>query len=353
MKQKAVIVCPGRGTYNKAELGYLARHHASKEQMLDLFEAERVAAGQTPVRELDRAARFAPDLHTRGDNASALIYAASYCDAMDVFDTFDVVAVTGNSMGWYTSLAVAGAVSPINGFKIVNTMGRLMQDSLIGGQLVYPVAAEDWRPDAAMRSNVINYAAEIDARDGCQLFLSIDLGGMLVLAGNAEGLAAFEALVPKLQNRFPLRLGNHSAFHTPLQKPVAKQGRAILGDDLFGYCRTPMIDGRGAIWWPGSYASSDLRRYTLGHQVTEPYDFSAAIRVAARTFAPDVFVVLGPGDTMGGAVAQSLIAIDWQGFDSKAAFQNRQAEQKILVSIGRDSDRAELAVAPTLRAASR
>ena len=67
MKQKAVIVCPGRGTYNKAELGYLARHHARKWQTLDLFETERLAAGQTPILELDSAGRFVPDLHTRGE----------------------------------------------------------------------------------------------------------------------------------------------------------------------------------------------------------------------------------------------------------------------------------------------
>ena len=342
MKQKAVIVCPGRGTYNKAELGYLARHHASKAQTLDLFEKERLAAGQSPIRELDSADRFVPDLHTRGDNASALIYAASYCDAIDVLDAFDVVAVTGNSMGWYTSLAVAGAVSPENGFKIVNTMGRLMQDSLIGGQLVYPTVGDDWRPDDAMRSNLLNHVAEIDAHDNCRLFLSIDLGGMLVLAGNADGLAAFEASVPKVQNRFPLRLINHAAFHTPLQESVAEQGRAILGDDLFGDCQIPMIDGRGAIWWPQSYAPSDLRAYTLGHQVTASYDFTTAIRVAAQSFAPDVFVLLGPGDTMGGAVAQSLIAVDWQKLDSKTTFQTRQAERKILLSMGRDSDRADV-----------
>ena len=29
-RSKAVVVCPGRGTYNKPELGYLARHHARR-----------------------------------------------------------------------------------------------------------------------------------------------------------------------------------------------------------------------------------------------------------------------------------------------------------------------------------
>jgi len=39
--------------------------------------------------------------------------------------------------------------------------------------------------------------------------------------------------------------------------------------------------------------------------VVEPYDFTAAIRSAAREFAPDYFIVPGPGTTLGGAVAQA------------------------------------------------
>ena len=66
------------------------------------------------------------------------------------------------------------------------------------------------------------------------------------------------------------------------------------------------MDGRGHVWWPGSATPAELRAYTLGHQVVEPYDFPAAIRTAAREFAPDLFIITGPGTTLGGAVAQAL-----------------------------------------------
>lgn len=342
MKRKAVIICPGRGTYNKSELGYIKRNHADKNQTLHHFEAVRRAQGQTPLNDLDDAERFSTKVHTSGDNASGLIFASSYCDALDVFDAFNVVAVTGNSMGWYTTLAVAGAVTAEHGFEIANTMGRLMHESMIGGQIIYPVVDEDWRPNNAARQNLLNTIVAINAQPACHLTVSIDLGGMLVLAGNADGLDAFEAGVPRLQDRFPLRLVNHAAFHSALQEPVAEQGRDAHGQALFGNCRIPMIDGRGMIWWPHSYAAQDLYSYTLGHQITEPYDFSAAIRVAARSFAPDAFIVLGPGDTMGSSVAQSLIAIEWRGLDSKVAFQNRQTAQPVILSMGRPGDRDAL-----------
>jgi [acyl-carrier-protein] S-malonyltransferase len=60
--------------------------------------------------------------------------------------------------------------------------------------------------------------------------------------------------------------------------------------------------------------------------VTRTYDFTAAIRTAAREFAPDLFIVTGPGTTLGGAVAQSLILAGWQGMGGKADFQRLQAE---------------------------
>ncbi|GIU10656.1 hypothetical protein TUM4641_27700 [Shewanella morhuae] len=56
--------------------------------------------------------------------------------------------------------------------------------------------------------------------------------------------------------------------------------------------------------------TAKLREYTLGEQVVKPYDFSKAIVVAMKEFAPDRVIVLGPGNTLGGPVAQSLIAIN-------------------------------------------
>ena len=102
----------------------------------------------------------------------------------------------------------------------------------------------------------------------------------------------------------------------------------------------PLVDGRGHIWWPGAATTATLRDYTLGHQVTEPYDFTAAIRTAAREFAPDYFIILGPGTTLGGAVAQSLIRANWRGLASKPDFQRMQAETPFLLSRALPEQRA-------------
>lgn len=339
MTRRAVLICPGRGTYNKAELGYLTRHHADKTDMMSAFDAIRTEQGQPALAELDGAARFSIATHTRGDIASPLIYACSLADARSLADDIEVVAVTGNSMGWYIALAAAAALSAEDGFRVVNTMGRLMQEALIGGQVVYPFLDEDWRPETSRKGELLTLVAEIDARADHALALSIDLGGMLVLGGNEAGLAAFESSVPPAQERFPMILSNHAAFHTHLQRPVAERGRGSLPATLFRQPQVPLIDGRGGIWRPHSSDTEALWDYTLGHQVTEPYDFTRAVQVAAREFAPNLFIVTGPGATLGGAVAQSLVLADWQGLGSKRNFQEHQNEVPLLVSMGRDDQR--------------
>ncbi|MEQ6248078.1 ACP S-malonyltransferase [Sulfitobacter sp. HNIBRBA3233] len=337
-KPTAVLICPGRGTYNKTELGTLARTHGV-DPLIARWDALREETGQETLSALDEADRFQASRHTTGDNASALIYACSALDAFAARQTHDIRAVTGNSLGWYIALAAAGAAGPLDGMRIVNTMGTLMHREGVGGQILYPFVDEDWREIEGARADLLTLVSQIDARDGMRLAPSIHLGGMLVVAGNDPALDAFQAALPRIEDRYPLRLPNHAAFHTDLLSHVAAKGRETLGEDLFRQPEITLIDGRGALWAPLSTDVQALRDYTLGHQVTRTYDFTAAVQSAARNVAPERFIVTGPGTTLGSAVAQALIAIGWQGIDSKRAFLDRQAKDPVVISMGRADQR--------------
>ncbi|MEM9969898.1 MAG: ACP S-malonyltransferase [Pseudomonadota bacterium] len=331
----AVVICPGRGTYSAPELGYLTRAGLDPD-VLAGFEAVRRETGQATLAALDGAERFSAAVHTTGDNASALIFACSAADFLALGDV-DVVAVSGNSMGWYTALACAGAVSWDDGFRLANAMGARMHAGAEGGQIVYPWMDADWTP----KSGKAELLALIEGIAG--LSISIDLGGMLVVAGEDAALDAFEAAVAPTGDRFPMRLRHHAAFHSPLMAPVAASAAREVALTGWQQPSLPLIDGRGHTWWPHASSLDALRDYTLGHQITAPYDFTAAIRTAAREFAPDHFVVLGPGTTLGGAVAQSLICANWLGMDSKAAFERVQEKRALLLAMGRADQRALVA----------
>jgi acyl transferase domain-containing protein len=345
-RQKALVVCPGRGTYGKAELGYLKRFHAKNGDLVTSFDKLRAERGQPTISELDGAERFSPALHTRGDIASPLIFAASYADFLAIdFMRFDVAAVTGNSMGWYTALAVAGAVGPEQGFRIIDAMGENSQAGEPGGQVLLTLVGEDWRELPGLRAQVLAVAESINAREGFSLHVSIELGGMIVFAGNEPGLAALLAEAPPTPAREPLRLVNHGPFHTPLMAGSSERALAQLPVDWFGSPKVPMIDGRGHVWRPFASDPRALRDYTFIAQILETYDFTRAIQVAVKEHAPDRIVLLGPGDTLGGAIAQALIAIEWSGLRSKADFQALQAQEPFLISMGREDQRA-LVTAP-------
>lgn len=306
-----------------------------------MMDAHRAQQGQTTISALDGAARYSVSSYSRGDNASPLIFGCAYGDFLSIDrEQIDVVAITGNSMGWYIALGCAGALSASSAMNVVNTMGTLMQNSLIGGQIVYPFVDENWREIPKLKERLLNRVEQIDRQPGCVLGVSIALGGMLVFAGNDAGLSALEKILEPVQERFPMRLPNHAAFHTALQEPISQKGKALLSPGLFDQPNIPMIDGQGTVWYPQACDLNALWDYTLGYQVTRSYDFTRAVQVCAKEFAPDYIIVLGPGSTLGGAVAQSLIALGWDGMKQKADFIERQAANPLLVSMGLEDQRA-------------
>ena len=110
--------------------------------------------------------------------------------------------------------------------------------------------------------------------------------------------------------------------------------------------RIPLIDGQGAQWRPRVADPEALRRYTLETQVRTPFDYHRTVRTALLEYAPDRLVLLGPGDGLGAATAQVLIAERWQGIDSREAFLERQAEDPLLIATARPEQAARV-LAPT------
>ena len=97
--------------------------------------------------------------------------------------------------------------------------------------------------------------------------------------------------------------------------------------------------GVARVWTPTSTHLDDLYRYTLGQQIVETYDFSKSLEVALKEFAPDCFILAGPGATLGAPIGQALIDHNWQGISSKADFAKRQKTDPFLIAMGREDQR--------------
>ncbi len=337
---RVLVLCPGRGSYQRDQLGSLAGLHSPA---LAAFDAWRAAHGRPTVTQLDAADRFSPRLHIAGEHASALTAAASLADLDQLDpDKVDVVAACGNSMGWYTALGFAGALPLDACARLVDTMGWWQareEHGVVGGQLVYPLVDAHWRLDPALVDAVESAVQQIP-----DLSWSIRLGGQAVLGGTDDALnAAKDRLPPQSQGGldFPLRLPLHSAFHTPLMAATADRAQAELADLPWQAPRIPLVDGRGMPWRPRWADPGALRDYTLGHQVTEAFDFTTMVATALGDHGPDAVLLPGPGGNLGGAVAQVMIQRGWQGLRSKADFVARQqGDRPVLISMARPEQRA-------------
>ena len=217
-------------------------------------------------------------------------------------------AWSGNSLGWYTALQLSGCVTFEQGLDLVIGTGSFQRRAgQVGGQLVYPVLDDNWQKDDKLTKAVEGGIAAARAQGGFAS-LSIDLGGLVVLAADDIGMAALRASIPPITRgptKFPLVLPAHSAFHTPLMEPMAQAwpsstlppfafppaGSRLLTDrqDLvYGRRQEQCVHGRRD-------RAAALREYTIGEQIRAPYHFGRSLEIALREWDPDAIVLLGPG----------------------------------------------------------
>ena len=345
MKTRALLVCPGRGSYARASLGSLRGRNPAAAEIIERIDAFRADLKRPTPTEMDASDSFRIALHVAGENASILTYAASLADAAEIADRYDVVGVTGNSMGFYTALAASGALPIDAANELVETMGSYQRDNVLGGQVLYPVSDTDWRPSPERATHV----AEVLSRGvaaGHRVYVSIHLGGFEVLAGDDAGvkyLLEHLAAEARGEQTFPLQLPRHSAFHTPVMAATAARAQAELAALPFGAPRVPLFDGHGHAWRPRWADPDELFSYTLGAQVVETYDFDLALRTALRHTGAEVVVLLGPGNSLGGAAARVMIGEHWRGMASRADFDALQGgEHPALLSFGIPEQRERL-----------
>lgn len=338
MSLRTLVVCPGRGSYGRATLGVLQDRSPAAEAVIDACDAYRAAVDQPLLRDLDAEPAFRGTRHVAGEHASLLTFAGSMADLAELDrERYDVVGVCGNSMGWYTALAASGALPLEDAIELVETMGAYQAGGVIGGQVMTTLVGENGVPDPALRAAVDASLARA-AEAGGHAYWSIDLGSHAVLGADEVGLKVLMDTLPKVQigaRVFPTRLPLHSAFHTPLLADTAARARQDLADLRLRAPDVPLIDGRGVVFHSRWASPAELFDYTLGHQVTAPYLFHTGLITALHHCAPEVIVLLGPGNSLGGPVSRAVVREGWGGAVDRPALDARQrSDRPLLLSFG-------------------
>ena len=244
-KKRVVVVCPGRGTYTRETSGYLAKYGKFRKDQISWMDNKRENKGLPSLSSLDLKP-FQSKIHMAGENASTLIFACSISDFSFIDQKkYEVVSIIGNSMGWYTTLVLGNVLSIKQGYDLIHTMGSMMKNQIIGGQIIYPVVDDDWIENKEKKTNIISQVKKA----GC--YISIDLGGYVVIGGEQTSLDLLLKKLPKKEH-YPFQLPYHAAFHTPLLKSISEKAFNLISPKNFQKPSIPVIDGKGNIWSPFS-----------------------------------------------------------------------------------------------------
>ena len=342
MPTSSIAICPGRGSYTKKELGQLNRWYrlASAAETIEIGEKVREARKLKSLLDLDGRKKFG-SFHLHAENASPMIALLTLLEWEHLNrEKLDIVGITGNSMGWYTTLILAGCLDAEQGLSLVQDVSKKQASYCSGGQIVYPIIDQDWRIKEELIEE-IDTALESTRAESPKRWVgwSINLGGFAILAGTDKGLERLKGKLTEVnvgRTKYPLSLRGQYAFHTKLMAEYSEALKSAFNDLTLAQPKIPLVDGSGRIWerWMGE--TENLKEYTFGEQVLTTFDLTGAITVAAREFAPSRFCLLGPGSSLYAPIAHSLIHARWMGLSTREEFENYQQDKQPLVySMGR------------------
>ena len=327
-KPTAVLLCPGRGSYTKDELGFVRRtiRPGPIADALAACDDWRRSQDRQTLSEIDGAEKYRPGLHLDGENAAELIYFGTLAHVEWLRERYDIIAVAGNSLGWYTALPASGVLDATNGWRLVATMASL-QKQIVGGQVLMTTVDEHWQSNLTLKIAVdATVCALKDRGESTYCDYSILLGGHTVLAGTEAAITELLTHLPKVtigERSFPFRLAGHGPFHTKLCARTSQQAATMLADLPVQMPQCHLIDGFGNVHSPWSADPRELLHYTLHAQVLETFDFTACVRTAMREFQPDVLLCAGPGSSLRAPVGHVVLAEGWRGItDKQALFQS-------------------------------
>lgn len=287
------LLCPGQG----AQAVGMARawFDASGEARRVLTLAERLLGGRLGVPLTTLCFEGPSESLNRTDASQPAIFATSMaclagiCEGRGVSPSeLPLDAAAGLSLGEYTALCAAGAMSFEDGLELVALRGRAMQDAAEAtpGGMVALVGADEAG------------AAEVcDAARGGDILVCANFNapGQVVLSGS-RGACERAAAEAERRGLRAASLPVAGAFHSPLMASAASRLGEALAKVRFRPARCPVLSNVTGV--PHESGSESVRT-RLVEQLTSPVRWEACCRYLVSS-AHGEFVELAPGRTLAG-----------------------------------------------------
>lgn len=224
---------------------------------------------------------------TKTEHAQPGIYLVSWVAFQllkDRVPTLTFEATAGLSLGEFTALAAAGALSFADGLKVVRQRGRFMQEAceLTRGGMAAVIGL-----DEALTREACAEAGVVPANLNCP--------GQLVISGEADHITTALELVKAKGAKRAIPLPVAGAYHSPLMASAQPKLQTELATVALQAPAVPVISNVTA----EPHGGPDEIRRRMVEQVTSSVLWEASIRhLLAQGFTR--FIELGPGTALSG-----------------------------------------------------
>ena len=198
--------------------------------------------------------------------------------------------VAGHSLGEYSALVAAGALSLADSIQLVQERGRLMQEAC-------DLAPSGMAALIGLEPEVVD---EVCAGSGAEV-CNINTDTQIVVGGTHEAIAAAVELATEKGARraIPLKVGG--AFHSSLMEPAAAGMQAALANVEFGVPEVPLVGNMTA----QPLTSTEALIEELGMQINHAVLWRQSVETIGAA-GVGTFVEIGPGTALTGMVRSIL-----------------------------------------------
>ncbi|QOR68527.1 ACP S-malonyltransferase [Cytobacillus suaedae] len=199
--------------------------------------------------------------------------------------------VAGHSLGEYSALVTAGALSFEDAVYAVRKRGELMEEAVPAG--VGTMAAV-----LGMDSQVLKQITDQITFEGNSVQLAnLNCPGQIVISGTVEGVSLASQLAKEKGAKRVIPLDVSGPFHSALMEPAAKRFSDVLEGLDINNASVPVISNVTA----GPITDANEIKAKLIEQLYSPVLWENSVETLVE-LGVDTFIEIGPGKVLSGLV---------------------------------------------------
>jgi [acyl-carrier-protein] S-malonyltransferase len=200
--------------------------------------------------------------------------------------------VAGHSLGEYSALVAAGALSLSDAVKTVRARGRYMQEAVpVGTGAMAAILGSDLQ--------AVNAACAEAAQGQVCSAANINSPGQIVIAGDAAAIDRTIEVLKERGAKRAVKLNVSAPFHCALMKPAQDRLAGDLNELPFHDLQTPLVTNVDA----KPIKTDDEARDSLIRQVSQPVRWLESVEFLSN-HGVQTFIEIGPGKVLSGLVRQ-------------------------------------------------